>query len=63
LAATYLGGGVPVYWLVNVQDRWLEVYTLGAAEPVLLKEHETVELVLDGQPAARIAVADLLPRA
>ena len=27
MAATYIGGGIPLYWLVNVRDRQLEVYT------------------------------------
>ncbi len=65
MAATYGGGGIAVYWILNVTDRQLEVYAHPAAgaypAPTILGETETVELVLDAQVAARIAVADLLP--
>ena len=60
------GGGIPVYWIVNLVDRQLEVYANPIAgtypAPTILGETDTVELVIDGQVAGRIAVADLLPR-
>ena len=59
LAPTYINGGIPVYWLVNIRGRQLEVYT--ATGRVILGETDTVDLVIDGQAAARIAVADLIP--
>ena len=59
LAPAYINGGIPVYWLVNIRGRQLEVYT--AAGRVILGETDTVDLVIDGQAVARIAVADLLP--
>jgi Uma2 family endonuclease len=64
MAATYIGGGIPFYWLVNVRDRQLEVYTTGtgASAPIILAQNETAELVIAGQIVGRIAVADLLPR-
>jgi Uma2 family endonuclease len=62
LAATYSGAGIPVYWLINIPDRQLEVYTPGATAPVILAETDTVELVIAGQTVGRIPVADLLPR-
>ncbi len=61
LAETYLGGGIPVYWIVNVRDRQLEVYTRGSDAPVILGETEFVDLVIDGVNVGPIAVADLLP--
>jgi Uma2 family endonuclease len=65
LAATYGGGGVPAYWIVNLIDRQLEVYahsTEGAyPAPTILGETESVELIIGGQVVGRIAVADLLP--
>jgi len=61
LASTYLGGGVPVYWLVNVRDRQLEIYAAGAPGPVIVAEAGSAELVLCGTAVGRIAVADLLP--
>jgi Uma2 family endonuclease len=61
LAATYLGGGIPEYWLVNLADRALEVHRSG--EPVqVLGETDSADLVLDGQVVGRIAVVELLPR-
>ncbi len=65
LAATYGSSGVPVYWIVNVQNRQLEVYSNPTAgvypAPTILKETDSVELIVAGQPLGRIAVADLLP--
>jgi Uma2 family endonuclease len=62
LAATYGGAGIPLYWLINIPDRQLEVYTPGATAPVILAESDVVELVIAGQVVGRIPVADLLPR-
>lgn len=64
LAATYLEGGVPVYWMVNVRDRQLEIYTrdAGPQAPTILGESDTAELAIAGAVVGRIAVADLLPR-
>ncbi len=63
LAATYLGGGIPVYWLLNVRDRQLEVYTptQGPQAPIILGETDLANLVIAGSVAGPIAVADLLP--
>jgi Uma2 family endonuclease len=60
LAATY--GAIPVYWLVNIPDRQLEVYTTGATAPAILVETDVVELVIAGQRVGQIRVTDLLPR-
>jgi Uma2 family endonuclease len=71
LAKTYGGGGIPVYWIVNVADRQLEVYAHpvpGARiegaypDPTILPESATADLILAGQVVAQIPVADLLPR-
>jgi Uma2 family endonuclease len=63
---TYGRAGTPLYWIVNLVDRQLEVYAnpIGGAysAPTILGEMDTAELVIDGQVVARIAVADLLPR-
>jgi Uma2 family endonuclease len=62
----YAAGGIPVYWIVNVKDRQLEVYAnpVNGAYPAprILGETESVELVIDGQVLGQIAIADLLPR-
>jgi Uma2 family endonuclease len=67
LARVYGPAGIPVYWIVNVPKRRLEVYSNPAggvyAAPVWLGESDTVELVIVGVTVGRIAVADLLPRA
>jgi Uma2 family endonuclease len=66
LAATYGGGGIPVYWIVNLDDRQLEVYAnpIGGAypAPTILGAAEAVDLIIDAQVVGTIAVAELLPR-
>jgi Uma2 family endonuclease len=58
--------GISVYWVVNLEDRQLEVYAGPVAgaypPPTILDESASVELVIDGQVVGQIAVADLLPR-
>ncbi len=65
LSRVYGRGGIPVYWIVNVPRRRLEVYegpTGGAyPAPTFLAETEWVELIVRGQVVGQIAVADLLP--
>ena len=63
LAATYLAGGVPAFWLVNLPDRRLEIYTNDPRMPTIVDASGHADLVLDGQAVCRIAVADLLPDA
>ncbi len=60
LADTYIGAEIPVYWVVNIPGRSLDVYT--RAERQVIPEGETAELLLDGLVVARIAIVDLLPR-
>jgi Uma2 family endonuclease len=65
MAETYDGGGIPVYWIINLIDRQLEVYAnpVGGAypAPTILAETECVDLTIGGQVVGRIAVTDLLP--
>jgi Uma2 family endonuclease len=61
LAATYIGDGVPVYWLLNVRERELEIYT--PSGKTVLGDSQSAELVLDGVAVGQIPVAALLPRA
>ena len=71
LARVYGPGGIPVYWIVNVPKRQLEVYAhpvpgaqVGRIPPPrILRETEVVDLVIAGQIVGQIPVADLLPRA
>lgn len=62
MAVTFLGGGIPVYWLVNVANRQIEVYEGDPNTPRVIGGDGYVDLVLDSRAVARIAVADLLPR-
>lgn len=65
LAATYAGGGIPTYWIVNIKGRQLEVYSDpqdGAyPAPAILGDDDSVEVIIDGLVAGTIRVADLLP--
>ena len=65
----YARAGIPIYWIINVIDRQIEVYTnpQPAATP---PEYTTrtdyphgtsVPVVLDGVTVATLAVADLIP--
>jgi hypothetical protein len=56
---------VPVYWIVNLVDRRLEVYSEpdsgGYRARQLLTAGQHVSVVIAGTEIGRIAVADLLP--
>ena len=65
----YARAGISVYWIVNTEDRQIEVYTYpqpAATPPEYATRtdypHATsVPVVLDGVTVATLAVADLLP--
>jgi Uma2 family endonuclease len=65
----YARAGVPLYWIVNLIDRTIEVYadpTGPGASPdyrrtVVHRESDVVNLVVDGGELGPIAVRDLLP--
>ena len=65
----YAKAGIPVYWIVNLVDRRVEVYSDpgGVADkpdyrqPDDFGETEDVPLVIGGQAVARIPVRELLP--
>ncbi len=65
-ARVYGGGGIPAYWIVNLPRRRLEVYSSPVngtyATPTILRDKESVDLVIDGHVIGQIALADLLPR-
>ncbi len=66
-ARSYGRAGVPVYWIVNVIDRRVQVYTgptgpadqPGYAHRQDFGPGEEVPVVLDGQEVGRVRVADL----
>jgi Uma2 family endonuclease len=65
MARTYSVSGVPVYWIVNLRESQVEVYSEPTADGYgvvrIYKSGEDVPVVLDGLEAGRIAVSDILP--
>lgn len=65
LVRVYGGGGIPAYWIVNVPGRRLEVYEGPAGGKhtarKVLREKDTVSLIIDGKAVGSIAVAELFP--
>jgi Uma2 family endonuclease len=65
LVAVYGGGGVPVYWILNLVDRQVEVYTGPCPDGYQSRqdfaEGKDVAAVIEGREVGRIAVAELLP--
>ena len=65
----YARAGIPVYWIVNLQERRIEVYTdpSGPVEVPDYRQHKDyaagseVPLMIEGREAGRIPVAALLP--
>lgn len=64
----YAEAGIPIYWVVNVEERKIEVYSepSGPSEtPAYAQRAEyavgdSAPLVLDGKPVGSIAVADVM---
>jgi Uma2 family endonuclease len=56
---------IPVYWIVNLGDRQVEVYTDpapgGYLSTEVFPEGQCVPIVIDGQQLGLIAVSDILP--
>jgi Uma2 family endonuclease len=65
LARTYGGGGIPAYWVVNVEKQRLEVYEAPVegkyAPPRSLSRKEGVSFMIDGRELGLIPVASLFP--
>jgi len=61
----YGPAGLPVYWIVNLVQRQVEVYTdpgpEGYRSCAVFLEGQSVPVVIDGQPLGHIPVASLLP--
>jgi Uma2 family endonuclease len=66
---TYAGARVPIYWIVDLGRRRLEIHSgpAGQAEAAyygltrILGQDDEVALVLDGRKIARFAVREILP--
>ncbi len=67
--AIYAEAGIPAYWIVNLVDRCLEVYTepSGPAEKPdyahkeVLRPGDSAPVVVEGREVGRVAVEDVLP--
>lgn len=68
-ARIYARAAIPIYWIVNLDDRRIEVYTAPSG-PVAIPAYscfqtyrpgDDVPLVLDGVTVAAVPAADLLP--
>ena len=63
--AAYGRGRIPVYWIINLVDRQVEVYTRPGARGYrtsrIYKPGQNVPVVISGHRLGRIAVADILP--
>ncbi len=63
----YAAAGIPIYWILNLNDRVLEVYTNPLAnekryaEQTIYTIHDLVPLLIDGKELAQLAVKNLLP--
>jgi Uma2 family endonuclease len=65
----YARGGIPCYWIINLVDRRVEVYTQPSGPaPVpaygafqTYQPGDEIPLILDGNTVATLPVADLLP--
>jgi Uma2 family endonuclease len=68
MATVYGPAGIPVYWIVNLKARQVEVYTLlkrrgnsGYGKPRVLKAGQSAPVVVEGKVVGRLAVTDILP--
>jgi len=65
----YAAAGIPVYWIVNIPEAKVEVYTEpsgpseapGYAKRQDFGSSESVPLILDASAVAQLPIADLLP--
>ena len=66
---TFASRSIPVYWIVNIPDRRIEVHRgpTGSSETASYREHrfygpgERVPVVLDGREVGTIEVSEVLP--
>ena len=65
MADIYAAGGIPVYWIVNVDDGQVEVYSdpgpSGYRSHEVLAPGHVLSVVIDGVEIGEIPVADILP--
>lgn len=63
--SAYAKGGVPVYWIVNLADGHVEVYTGPGPAGYQARQDfipgQVIPAIIDGHEVGRILVADILP--
>jgi Uma2 family endonuclease len=64
-ANVFAAAGIPVYWIVNLVERQIEVYsgpsTTGYSSRVDFLEGQNVPVMIEGVEVGQIVVADVLP--
>jgi Uma2 family endonuclease len=68
MAKVYGPAGIPVYWIVNLKARQVEVYSLlkrrgtsGYGKPRVFRVGQSVPVAIEGVEVGRVAVADIMP--
>jgi Uma2 family endonuclease len=65
MTRVYAASKIPIYWIVNLVDRQLEVHSnpgpSGYSSVLILKPGQDVRVIIDGVEIGWIAVADMLP--
>jgi Uma2 family endonuclease len=65
MAKIYARAGIPVYWIVNLPNRQVEVYTQPTDDGYELRQDfaadQEVPVVIEGHEVGRIPVSDLVP--
>ena len=69
MARIYGGGGLARYWIINLVDHQVEVYSLpsGTAEPLgyrhceIFRSGQSIPVLIDETEVGRMAVAEILP--
>jgi Uma2 family endonuclease len=65
MTKVYARAGIPVYWIVNLVDRRVEVYTQPGNDGYQLRQDfasdQNVPVVIEGREVGRIPVSDIVP--
>jgi Uma2 family endonuclease len=65
MTKVYATAGIPVYWIVNLIDRQIEVYTHCSNDGYQSRQDVAIDrdvpVVIDGREVGRIAVSDIVP--
>jgi hypothetical protein len=65
MVRVYGTAGIPVYWIVSLRARQVELYSLnrggGYGKPRIFRSGQSVPVVIEGAEVGRIAVDDIMP--